>query len=232
MAAVTGIALAAYLALWAVLAAGIVYATVRAGYSAWVGAAFALLLFVFVNGSLAYRARARQLRREGKTPPPYFQYLFLPQGFPRFKEEASRSGHFFVGIAAALTGLFLVFCGIALAFDADWSRISQPILAASLCVVLAGVGASFLYLAWRLVGFRARGLVGDVTLVLGFLVLLSARIADDWWWFAGIFAAGLVLVVLSLVAVPFESHVSWMGRAPLKDPSHELNIAPTKDNTK
>ena len=49
--------------------------------------------------------------------------------------------------------------------------------------------------------FRARGLVGDVVLVLGFLVLLSARVADDWWWFAGILAGGLFLVVLSLVAV-------------------------------
>ena len=179
MAAVTGIALAAYLAIWAAVAGGIVYGTVRAGYSAWVGVASALLLFVFLNGSLAYRARARQLRLEGKEPPPYFRFLLLPQGFPRFKEEASRSGHFVVGIAAALTGLFLVFCGVALAFDAEWSRIPRPILAASLCVILAGVGALFLYLAWRLVAFRARGLVGDAVLVLGFLVLLSARVADD-----------------------------------------------------
>ena len=80
--------------------------------------------------------------------------------------------------------------------------------------------------------FRARGLVGDVALALGFLVLLSARIADDWWWFVGIFAAGLFLVVISLVAVPFESHVSWIGRAPLKDPSHELDVAATKEKRK
>ena len=80
--------------------------------------------------------------------------------------------------------------------------------------------------------FRARGLVGDAVLVLGFLVLLSARVADDWWWFVGIFAAGLFLVVLSLIAAPFESHVSWIGRAPLKDPSHELNVAATKEKTK
>ena len=73
--------------------------------------------------------------------------------------------------------------------------------------------------------FRARRLVGDVTLVVGLLVLFAARIADDWSWFAAIFGGGLFLVVLSLVAVPFESHVSWIGRAPLKDPNHELNIS-------
>ena len=83
--------------------------------------------------------------------------------------------------------------------------------------------------------FRARGRAGDVALVLGFLVLLSARVADDWWWFVGIFAAGLFLVVISLVAVPFESHVSWMGRAPLKDPSQSIpatDIAATKEKRK
>jgi Na+/melibiose symporter-like transporter len=80
--------------------------------------------------------------------------------------------------------------------------------------------------------FRARGLVGDVALVLGFLLLFSARVADDWAWFFGIFAAGLLLVVISLVAVPFESHVSWIGRAPLKDPSHELNVGTTEQKRK
>ena len=88
---------------------------------------------------------------KGKEPPPYFQYLFFPQGFPRYKDEAPRSTHFLVGIAAALTGLILVFFGVALAFDADWSRIAHPIAAASFCVILAGMGALFLYLGWRLV---------------------------------------------------------------------------------
>jgi hypothetical protein len=80
--------------------------------------------------------------------------------------------------------------------------------------------------------FQVRRLLGDVVLVLGFLVLLSARIADDWWWFVGIFAGGLFLVVISLVAVPFESHVSWLGRAPLKDPSHELNLGAAEEKSK
>ena len=146
-----GFALAAYLALWAAVAGGIIYGIVLAGYSAWLAVAFAFLLFVFLNGSLAYRARVRQFRLEGKEPPPYFRYLFFPQGFPGYKDEAPGSAHFLVGIAAALAGVFFVFCGVALAVDAEWSRISHPIAAAGFCVILAGMGAAFLYLAWRLV---------------------------------------------------------------------------------
>jgi hypothetical protein len=149
-------AFAAYLALWAAAAGGIIYGMLWAGYSAWVAVPSAFLLFLFLNGSLAYRARVRQLRLEGKEAPSYLQFLFFPQGSPKFKEPAPRSTHLLVGIAAALTGLFFMFCGVALAFDAEWSRISNPILAASICMVLVGLGALFLYLAWRLVAFRTR----------------------------------------------------------------------------
>jgi hypothetical protein len=146
-------ALAAYVAIWALVAAGIVYGIVQAGYPAWVAVVSAFLLFVFVNGSLAYKGRARQLRLEGKEPPTYFKFLFFPRGFPRPKEQAPKFDHFLVGIAAAVTGLFFLFCGAGLAFGADWSRISQPILVASICLVLAGIGAVFLYLAWRAFAF-------------------------------------------------------------------------------
>jgi hypothetical protein len=148
-----GLALAAYFAIWASVAAGIVYGVVQAGYPAWAAVVSAFLLFVFVNGSLAYTARARQLRLEGKEPQPYFKFLFFPKGFPKFKEQAPKFDHLLVGIAAAITGLFFLFCGVGLAFGADWSRISQPMLVASICLVLAGIGAVFLYLAWRAFAF-------------------------------------------------------------------------------
>lgn len=151
-----GFALAAYLALWAVVAGGSIYGIVLAGYSAWIGVAFAFVLFAFLNGSLAYGARARRSRLEGKEPPPYLRYLFFPQGFPKYGDEAPRSAHILAAIAAALTGLFFVFCGVALALDAEWSRISHPVVAAGFCVILAGIGALFLYLAWRLVAFGKR----------------------------------------------------------------------------
>ena len=149
--------LAAYLALWATIAAGIIYGIVRAGYPAWLAVASAFLLFVFVNGSLAYGARVRQLRLEGKEPPPrYLQYLFFPQGLPKRKAAADRATHLLVGIAATLTGAFLVLCGVALAFDAEWSRLTEPFFVAAVCIVVAGIGVAFLYLAWRILAFARR----------------------------------------------------------------------------
>lgn len=147
------LATAAYLAFWAAVAGGIIYGIVQAGYPAWVGVVSAFLLFAVVNGSLAHRARVQQRTLEDKEPPSYFRYLLFPRGSPKFKEAAPRFDHFLVGTAAALTGLFLLFCGIALAFDAEWSRISQPILAGSICVIIAGIGALLLYFAWRCFGF-------------------------------------------------------------------------------
>ena len=151
-----GFALAAYLALWAAVTAGLIYGIVLAGYSAWIGVASGFVLFLCVNGSLAHRARVRQFRLEGKEPPSYLQFLFLRRGFPKFKEEAPRFDHFLVGMAAALTGLFFVFLGLGLAFGSDWSRVSQPILLGSVSVILAAIGAVFLYLAWRMVAFSFR----------------------------------------------------------------------------
>ena len=144
------VALTLYLALWAAIVTAVIWGVVSAGYPLWVALVSAYLLFVFLNGSLAYRFRASRLRAEGKEPPPYLQYLFLPTGVPKFTEEAPRSMHALVGIAAALTGAFFSFCGVALAFDAEWSRIPHPVIAVTICLVLAGIGAAFLYLAWRL----------------------------------------------------------------------------------
>ena len=150
------LALSLYLALWVAIAAAVIGGIVGAGYPLWTAVVSACLLFVFLNGSLAYGFRARRLRLEGKNPPPYLRYLFLPNGIPRFTEAAPRSTHVLVGIAAALTGAFFLFCGAALAFDAQWSLIPHPIIAAAMCLALAGIGAAFLYLALRLFAFWRR----------------------------------------------------------------------------
>ena len=149
------LALTLYLALWAALSAGVIFCLTRAGYPLWAAVVSAFLLFVFVNGSLAYRAHTRRLKLEGKKAPPYLQYIFFPSGVPKFKAEAPRSTHVLVGLAAALAGVFFVFCGVALAFDGKWSRIEHPFVVATICFVLAGIGAAFLYVAWRLFAFRS-----------------------------------------------------------------------------
>ncbi len=147
-------ALTLYLALWAALSAGVIFGMTQAGYPLWVAAVSAYFLFLFLNNSLAYWIRARQLKREGKEAPAYLRYILLPGGIPKFKEEAPRSTHVMVGVAAALIGAFLVFCGTALAFDGEWSRMPHPLMAATICLVVTGIGAALLYLAWRLFMFR------------------------------------------------------------------------------
>ena len=150
------LALALYLALWAAIAAAVIWGVVSAGYPVWIAVVLAFELFALVNRSLAYWLHARRLRREGKDAPPFLRYLFLANRIPRFTEAAPRSTHALVGIAAALASAFFLFCGAALAFDAQWSLIPHPIIAAAICMGLAGIGAVFLYLTFRLFAFWRR----------------------------------------------------------------------------
>ena len=154
------LALTAYLSLWAAIAAGVIYGIVRAGYSIWLAVTAAFLMFFIVNGSLSYGFQVRKLRAEGKPAPRYFQYLLFPKGRPKFKDEAPGSTHVLVGIAAMLLGGFILFCGIALVWDGQWSRISEPYVVAASCAVVIGVGASLLYSGWKIL-ISARRLPDD-----------------------------------------------------------------------
>ncbi len=149
-------ALTLYLALAAALSAAVTFGMTLAGIPLWAAALSAYLLFLFLSASLAYRSLARRLKLEGQEIPPYRQYLFrlFRIEIGKFKEDAPRSTHRLIGVAAALAGLFFVFCGVALAFDAEWSRIPHPVIAATICLFLAGVGAAFICLARRLFAFR------------------------------------------------------------------------------
>lgn len=150
------VALTTYFALWAIAVGGIIYWMLSSGYSLLVAVACAYLLFVFVNGSIAYRAHVWRLRSEGKKPLPYFRYLLFPLGISKLREEAPRSTHLLVGVVTLVTGVFFVYCGIALAFDAEWSRIPSPLLVVTLCLVPGSIGVTLLYAAWRLFAFRGR----------------------------------------------------------------------------
>ena len=148
------VALTLYLALWAALSAGVISGMTWAGCPFWIALPSAYLIFMLLNGSLAYRFRARQLKREGKEAPSYLRYLFLGRRIFRLTDDAPLSTHRFVGAAAALAGAFFVFCGVALALHGEWSLVSHPFIAASICLILAGIGAAFLYFAWRLFTYR------------------------------------------------------------------------------
>lgn len=150
------VALTVYLALWAVAVGGIIHWMHGSGYSLLIAVACAYLLFVVVNGSIAYRVHVLRNRSEGKQPQPYLRYLFLPPGITKLKEEAPGSAHRLVGVVALVAGVFFVFCAIALAFDAEWSRIPNPALAVALCLIPGSIGVTLLYTAWRLFAFRGK----------------------------------------------------------------------------
>lgn len=116
----------------------------------WLALLVVYLAFFFLNGALAYLHRSRLLRLEGREPPTYWRYLFSG-AVPNFKDEAPKPLQVVVGIAAAIGGVFFVACCVALAHDAEFSRIPHPIFVAVFCFVLAGLGATLLYVGWRLI---------------------------------------------------------------------------------
>lgn len=141
-----------YSAAWIAITVGLVYGFVLVGYPWWFGLIAAYLLLFFGAGSLAYMIRARIERHAGRTPPPYLKYVFFPAGVPKFKDvEAPRLTQVFAGILAALLGMFLVGCCIALAVDAYSPRMSAPLAAVIILLVLMGIGISLLYVGWRLI---------------------------------------------------------------------------------
>ena len=67
---------AIYLGFWVALAVTIAYFGTTAGVSPWLSASLVFIAFFFINGSLTYLFLSRRLKGQGKTPPPFLQYLF------------------------------------------------------------------------------------------------------------------------------------------------------------
>jgi hypothetical protein len=143
------VALSAYGVLWVLISGAVITSIYSSGYPLFLAIICAYLLFLFLNGSLAYIAMARRIRLEGKDPPGYWTYLLFPTGVPRFREAAPRSMHIFVGAIASIVGAFLLYCGVALAIDAEWSLIQHPGLAVLICLIPTCLGGMLLFFAWR-----------------------------------------------------------------------------------
>jgi hypothetical protein len=144
-------AVAIFIGVWVAIAAAVIYLVSAAGYSFWVGAAAACVLFFLVNGSVAYRFRARQLRQQGMEPPPFLVYLFFPKPI-NFKERVAlpRPFRVLLGIVILIGGAFLVLAGIGLLFALDLSKVPHPVGAVIGLVVLATIGVGSLYVGVRL----------------------------------------------------------------------------------
>lgn len=149
----TRVAAGLYVGLWAAASAAVIYVVTGAGISLWLAAVLAYLLFLFVNGSLAYVFRVRQLRREGKPPPSYLSYLFFPKGLRetlsvRNTVSVPRPIRVLLGLVISLGGAVLVVGGGFILNDPDFSRMPHPFVA---IFMLVAMGVAFAYVGLRLI---------------------------------------------------------------------------------
>jgi hypothetical protein len=158
-AVITGLCL--YLTLWGAMAAAFIYFTVAAGYPVWLGAVAVFLFFTFANGSLAYLARAKQLRAQGQQPPPFFRFLFFPKPFSlRDKVAVPRVFRVLLGVVVLLPGgVFLAAAGGLLLVKLDYSTVPHPAAAAVALLFLALIGLGSMYVGYRMVVEGRRAVV-------------------------------------------------------------------------
>ncbi|HWI83652.1 hypothetical protein [Ramlibacter sp.] len=146
--------LVAYVGVWVVIAAAAIYFAVSHGFSWWHAAVPSYLLFLFLNGSLAYVFTKRRLESEGRQAPPYLSYLFLPKGKPQ-RISVPRPIRALFGIVIFLGGLLFVAFGALLVSGPNLSSAPHPIEAAALLLLLVAMGVLFMYVGGRLVVMRA-----------------------------------------------------------------------------
>jgi hypothetical protein len=131
---------AIYLGFWIALAVVVAYL----GNSPWLSVGAVFITFFFVNGSLAYVLRSRQLRREGKTPPRYLAYLFQTHkiGQPTIVPAPIRIT---LGSIVILGGALFVFGGGV--FVVGFDRLAVFLVG---CLFLL-LGAAFVYVGYRVI---------------------------------------------------------------------------------
>ena len=138
-----------YVAAWATVLISVVFALNFAGVSLWLSLVLAYLLFVILNGSIAYRYRAHKLRLEGKQPPSYFTYLFFPSRF-QSTVRVPRLIRVVLGIIVSLGGVLFLLMDVVLSLHLELSKVPHPIGTIILLLILALLGAGFLYVGVRL----------------------------------------------------------------------------------
>lgn len=143
------IATGLYLGFWAAIVAGVISAITSIGYSFLLAWTLAFLLFMFLNGTLAYTLRARQLRREGKKPPPFLVYLFFPKGV-QATVAVPRAVRIILGIFVLLGGVFFLLASVLLIGRLDSSKALGLHGAIVLFLVLVMLGVVSVYIGFRL----------------------------------------------------------------------------------
>ena len=139
-----------YLGLLVAIVATVMYIATAVGLSLWLAAVLAFAIFFFVNGSLAYVSRARQLRGQGEQPPRFLVYLFYPRPFSS-AVAMPRALRVLLGVVILAGGGLFVITGGLILTNLDFSRIPRPIGAVAMLLVLAILGLAFAYVGYRLI---------------------------------------------------------------------------------
>jgi hypothetical protein len=138
-----------YVAAWLVFAALVVAGLSYAGLPYWLSAALAYLLFIAVNGTLAYRHRSRQLEPQGRPAPQYLRYLLLGQGI-RSEFVLPRPIRWLLALVVGAGGLSFIAVAAILAVSLANHDVPSPAGAAALLLLLALMGLAFAYVGVRL----------------------------------------------------------------------------------
>jgi len=135
-----------YLGLWITVAVVLAYFGLGIGVSPWITAAGVFVAFFFINGSLAYHFRSRQLRREGQTPPRYINYLFQTDKF-NFNEPTQVPAlvRIVLGLIVSFGAALFLFAGGVFILAHQSSR---HLLAGC---ILFSLGAAFAYVGYRVI---------------------------------------------------------------------------------
>lgn len=192
---------ASYIALWFAVAAVIAYLGAKAGQSPWLIGGGVLALFFFINGAIAYLLRSRQLRREGKQPPTYIEYLFQTG-----KREAVQPLQLPALIRIAL-GLLVIFGAVLFIFGGgvfilNFDRFAVLIVGLSFLIL----GVAFAYIGYRVILAKGeRRLLGPLGLrvasyvaaLLSAIAIFGAVVSTEYLMglFAAVFGASFAFVL-------------------------------------
>jgi hypothetical protein len=135
---------AIYLAFWVAVAATAAYFGPAAGVPAWLSVGLVFITFFFVNGSLAYLFSARQLRRQGESPPRYVDFMLSPWSLHqpvRFPAPIRIA----LGLIVIFGGVLFVFAGGTFVVHVD--RTGIWVVGA----VFLLLGLAFLYVGYRVI---------------------------------------------------------------------------------
>ena len=105
-------------------------------------------LFV-LNAVFAYRYRSRQIRSQGQEPPPFLKYLFFPKPLPD-RVPMPKPVRVFFGIVIFVGGGLFVAAGVLILANLDLSKLSHPVGAIVMLLLLSALGLVIAYVGVRL----------------------------------------------------------------------------------